>query len=115
MVPTLTGDKESISVRFNTPHNAWSEKQTVLSVDHCVVVLEQDHSITIKSRSGKLEQFHDTVLVYPGWYDAESELVTDTKHPVYKNAVFVIYKMLQKQKNKTGYAMFFQEQDPERQ
>lgn len=105
----IQGNAETMTVSFDTKHYEWNTDQTVLSVDACTVVFNEDGTITLRSKQSKLVQDAGSVLVFPGWYQPDSETTTNTKQPVFKNQVAVCYELLQKQKNRTGYVMFFKE------
>lgn len=107
----IQGDSEALNVSFQAKHFEWKTDQTVLSVDACTVLFNADGTITLKSKQGKLVQGDGTVMVFPGWYQPDSETTTNTKQPVFKNQVAVCYEIKQKAKNRTGYVFFFKEPD----
>jgi hypothetical protein len=108
---TITGDAYAMTVTFASKHGEWKKAETVLSVDSVTVTLNEDGTIGLKSRDGKLVQDHETVMVYPGWYDPNSPTATNTKKPVFRNACAVGHEIVQKHKNRTGYIFFFKEAD----
>lgn len=108
----ITGTSSSLKITYDIKHTEWKTEQTVLSVDAVSVVFCVDGSITLKSKDARLTVRDDNfVLVHPGWYSPDSDMVIHTKTPVFRNGVACCYEVLQKTNNRKGYLMSFKEPD----
>jgi hypothetical protein len=94
----ITGDEKSAHIVFDNPwHGEWKQQQQMLSVDAVTATLNDDGSISIRSRGGRLVLNHEGfVLVFPSWFDPQAEQVVDSKVPVFKSRVCMCYKVTQK-------------------
>ena len=109
----IEGDKNNITVTYSTPHGEWKSEKTVLSVDQVSAIFKSDGSVALRSKDGRLEVDGDFVLVHPGWYDPNSEMITNTKAPIFRNQVACCYELVQKSNNRKGYLFSFKEPDNE--
>lgn len=110
----ISGTQNNLVVQYDIKHSEWKNEATVLSVDALSVTFCVDGTISIKSKDGRLVVRDDCfVVVQPGWYNAESDMVVNTKKPVFRNGVACCYEVVQKSNNRKGYILSFKEKDPE--
>lgn len=108
----VVGDSSELLITYDIKHKEWKNEYTALSVDAVSVTFCVDGSIRIKSKDGRLVRNGDNfVLVHPGWYSHESDMVTNTKAPVFKNKVACCYEVVQTSNKRKGYLMAFHENE----
>lgn len=105
----IDGDSNNMTVTYEVAHAAWKSEQTVLSVDALSVTLCTDGSVRLRSKDGRLVRSGDFILVYPGWYDKQSDITTNTKTPIFRNSVACCYEITQQSNKRKGYVLAFQE------